>query len=280
MPIITFWSNGKEQTGKTMSLVGIATNMAIEHNKKILIVSTSYNNRTLQNCYWNENNSIRKQLLKNKKDMVGLENGIEGLVKILRSNKINPSLITDYTKIVFKDRLEILLGIKGEKKFYDDIKDAYTEVIELANRYYDYVFVDLDNDLGDVQVNKILEISDIIIENVSQRITSIEKLEQKRGENPILCKENSIILINKYDRKSKYTIKNISRHLDIKKDIYEIPYNTLFFEAAEEAEVPDLFLRLRRLSDNTDKNAIFISLVKQVTEKIIYKIQELQLKRR
>ena len=37
MPIITFWSNSKKQTGQTMSLTAIATSMAIEHNYKILI---------------------------------------------------------------------------------------------------------------------------------------------------------------------------------------------------------------------------------------------------
>ena len=37
MSIITFWSEGKEETAKTLSLSAIATFMAIEHNCKILI---------------------------------------------------------------------------------------------------------------------------------------------------------------------------------------------------------------------------------------------------
>ena len=41
MSVITFVNNRKEETGKTLSLVAIATNMAIENNEKILIISTT-----------------------------------------------------------------------------------------------------------------------------------------------------------------------------------------------------------------------------------------------
>lgn len=41
MSIITFWSNGKEETAKTLSIAAIATNIAMERNFKILIVPTN-----------------------------------------------------------------------------------------------------------------------------------------------------------------------------------------------------------------------------------------------
>ena len=48
MSIVTFWSNGREETGKTMAAVAIATHMAIEHNVKILLISTT--NKTIPIC--------------------------------------------------------------------------------------------------------------------------------------------------------------------------------------------------------------------------------------
>ena len=39
MSIVTFWGNGREQTGKSLSMVAIATQMAIEHNYRILLIS-------------------------------------------------------------------------------------------------------------------------------------------------------------------------------------------------------------------------------------------------
>ena len=47
MSIVTFWNNEKEQTGKTASIVAIATYMAIQHNYKVLLISTSLNDKTV-----------------------------------------------------------------------------------------------------------------------------------------------------------------------------------------------------------------------------------------
>ncbi len=40
MAIITFWSNTEKETGQTMSIAAVAASMAIEHNYKILLIST------------------------------------------------------------------------------------------------------------------------------------------------------------------------------------------------------------------------------------------------
>ena len=42
-------------------------------------------------------------------------------------------------------------------------------------------------------------------------------------------------------------------------------------------KVADLFLRARKISDS-DKNALFINAVNKDVERIIYKLQELQMK--
>ena len=107
MSIVTFWGSGKEQVGKTLAVVAIATNMAIEYNKRILVVSASYNNDTLKNCYWGEAVSKKGNMFTAQTGGVELDNGIEGLAKMIQSNKISASAITDYTKVVSKDRLEI-----------------------------------------------------------------------------------------------------------------------------------------------------------------------------
>ena len=62
-----------------------------------------------------------------------------------------------------------------------------------------------------------------------------------------------------------------------KNNISTIPYNTLFFEACEEAKVADLFLKLRNV-DTEDRNGFFLSEVKRVIDNIIYRLQNLQMK--
>ena len=51
MSIVTFYNNIIEQTGKTMSIAAIATFMSIEHNYRILIVSTTNKEDNLKRCF-------------------------------------------------------------------------------------------------------------------------------------------------------------------------------------------------------------------------------------
>ena len=78
-----------------------------------------------------------------------------------------------------------------------------------------------------------------------------------------------MFLIGKYDRKSKFTTKNLTRFLGEKKEILAIPYNTLFFEAAQEGMVTDLFLKLRRIYDKNSGDAFFMEQVKKITQEIL-----------
>lgn len=277
MSIVTFWNDKKEQTGKTLSAVAVATYMAIEHNYKILVISTGLNDKALDNCFWKEKKAKKNFGIFGPNTNVAMENGIEGLSKMVKSNKISPESITNYTRIIFKDTLEILQSFKGSKENYEEVKEHYVDVINLANKYYDLVFVDLDMELGNEVINTILENSNLIVASLSQRLTSIDNFIEKREEMPILKSKKTLILISRYDRHSKYTVKNISRYMGEKNKVSTIPYNTLFFEACEEAKVVDLFLSIRKIGED-DVNGMFLSEVKRTAENIIYRLQDLAMR--
>lgn len=277
MSIVTFWNNGKEQTGKTLSLAAICTYLAIEHNYRILVVSTGYDDDNLDNCFWTPNKTKKNLGLFGPNTNVAMEEGVAGLIKIMKSNKLAPDRITNYTKIIFKDRLEILPTFKGDKNEYNEIRTYYPEIINLANSYYDLVFVDLDKQVQDDISDTILSNSNLIVANLSQRLTSINKFMELREEKKILKSNKTLLLIGRYDKFSKYNIKNISRYLGEKNKVSTLPYNTLFFEACEEASVPDLFLKLKKIGED-DRNGFFVSEVKRTVENIIYRLQDLSYK--
>lgn len=280
MSIITFVNNAEEQTGKTMSLVAIATHMAIEHNNKILIISTTNKADRIRTCYFEETQvkKIRLGIFGENKSTIDTESGIEGIAKMARSNKITPETITNYTKVVFKDRLEVIFGT--EKKAYisstETIDEEYIDIINVASMYYDKVFVDLDNNISEEVRQKILEMSNLVIINTSQNYTSLKKIKEDKQNNELFKSPKTLLLIGRYDKFSKYNIKNITRYLEEKNKILTIPYNTLYFEAANEAAVPDLFLKLRKSIEVEDRNKIFIEETKRATENIIYRLQELE----
>ena len=61
MSVITFVNNIQEETGKTMSLVAIATYMAINFNNRILVVSTTNKKDKIRGCFFEERHSKKNE---------------------------------------------------------------------------------------------------------------------------------------------------------------------------------------------------------------------------
>ncbi len=278
MAIVTFWGNNKEHVGKTLSAVAVATHMAIEHNKKILLISTSLNDETIENCFFEQNKKTTKNIgLFGQNANSSIQSGIEGLDRIVRSNKFTANLITDYTKIIFKDRLELLLGFEGQESEYKQIAESYIQIIELANTYYDFVFVDLATVMPIPLQDEIIKMSDLVVATLSQRLRAINNFLDIKTKNPLFKDPKVLLLIGRYDKFSKYTSKNITRYLGERNQVLTLPYNTQYFEAAEEGKVADLFLKFRKIED--ERNSFFISEVNRLSENILYRLQILQQRR-
>ena len=284
MSVISFWSQSKKETGKTSAVIALATHMAIEHNYKILVVSTSLNDNTIQNAFWEEPKTKGKS--KTNLGLFGpntnavMQNGIEGLNRYVRSNKASAEVITNYTKVVFKNRLEILLGYTGDKNSFAEVQSSYPSILQLADQYYDIVLVDISSKLDSNIQQEILHISDIVVISMKQRLESINKFLEEKEKSELLNSPKTLLLLGRYDRFSKYTSKNVTRYLREKNEVNTIPYNTLFFEACEEGNIPDLFLRLRKINDETDSNVFFLKEIKRLSDNIIYRLQDIQMRRR
>lgn len=288
MSIVTFWNDDREQTGKTLCSVAVATRMAIERNNRILLISTSFQDPTMKNCFFGNNIQKNLKLFGGKVTNIAVENGIEGLIKLITANKLSPSVITDYTKVVFKGRLEVINSFKGKKgdsfeenyEEYKKIQKYYIELIRMANQYYDMVIVDLDKTMSKEMQKEILNISNLNVIVLSQKKANLDRYKELAQTNKNINNPKTIPVIGKYTSHSKYNVKNITRYLEEKKEIDVIPFNLLYFEAAEEANVTDLFLKLKNVKDTSDENYIFMQDVLKLMEKIIKRLQELQMKMR
>lgn len=280
MAIIAFWSKEKRETGQTLSQIALTTHMAIEHNYKILNISTSFNDNTMEDAYWN--NQKQMELLKkitNTNNQIGMESGIEGLIKVLNSNKTSNNIVSSYAKVVFKDRLDVLCAPKTTSfNEYTRICGSYLNIVQAANRNYDLVFIDISKSMPEEQVKKILEIADIIVVNITQKLRILDDYIKLKEENNFFKKNNILINIGRYDRFSKYNIKNITRYTKQKRDVLATLYNTLFFESCSESTVANYFIGLRSIKDTEDRNFLFIEQLQKNIKEIIYKLQELQIR--
>lgn len=279
MAVITFYSHDSKETGQSLSTAAIATHMAIAHNYKILIISTSFNELTLENCFWEYAKIRQTSVVKDNNPSIGLESGVEGLLKVLASNRTSNEIVKNYSRIVLKDRLDVLLApVTTSYQEYMEITANYTNIIKTADRYYDLVFVDLSKKMPKKDIQSILEMSDVIMMNLVQRLETLNNFIRLREANDFYKKKNVMLALGRYDRFSKYNNKNITRYMKERKELSVVPYNTLFFEACSEGTIIDFFLRLRNIADDTDKNVTFEKAVAEADSNIIYKLQELQMK--
>lgn len=278
MAIITFESNELKETGQTLSIAAIATQMAIEHNRKILIVSTNFNDKTLEDCFWENEKTVSEFLGKDNKSAIGIESGIEGLIRVIESNKTSSDIVKNYSKIILRERLDLLQSpITQQYSDYENIASKYVDILKTANRYYDIILVDLSKRMPKQYADEIVEMSDIVVVNMTQRLKSIEEFIELRENNEFYKRKNIILLIGRYDKFSKYNVKNITRYLREKKNISVTPYNTLFFEACSEGKIVDYFLSLKNI-DEFDRNNLFIKEVNNNVQAILEKLQELQIR--
>ena len=282
MPIISFWSDKKKETAQTLSMIALASYMSVENNSRILIVDTNVNDKTIKTAYFNQQESAtRKAVMKLNAGKIDIGSGIEGLAKLLASGKNSGEAISDYSQVIFKGRLEVILSLETDRPGdIERIKTAYKDLIKLANQQYDYVFVDLQKGFGDPFIEEILKMSYVVVYNITQRQIDLDDYKKTKENHPMF-KENKVLpLIGRYDRYSKFTKKNVARALGEKKEIPAVSYNTLFFENANEGQIGDYFLKFRKsLISSNDRNAVFIDEVANAADRVVFKTQEVLLMR-
>lgn len=277
MAIVSFWTEDDKETGQTSTAIAVATQMAIQHNKKVLLISTYENNKEIDAAYIKpqaQKSNLLSFLNLNKKT-VGIESGVTGLMKIEGSNKLSPELIKDYTGIIFKERLEVLSGYDGVE--IPTIDAFYVSLIKKANMVYDIVLVDLKKGINEL-AQDILTISDVVVYGMTQKRHSIEVYSKSRKDGYTSKNYNIVGYIGRYDKFSKYTQKNIIRTIKTKDSLFPIIYNTLFSDACDEGLVVDYFLKMQTMSEK-DRNANFLNNIKELIKGILYKIDEMQMMR-
>lgn len=279
MAIVTFYRRGKKETGQTLSLAAIATNMSIEHNYKILIVDTAFQYKILEECFWPVQKDAPIINPNEKGANAAIESGIEGLTKVISSNKTTPEIVRNYCRTILRERLDFLQSpATTEYKDYAEVAPKYVDVLNAANRYYDYIFVDLYKDLPANVKEEILQISDIVVYNILQNFNSINDFLDLRSNNDFFKRRNVMILLGRCDLDSKYNAKNVTRYLRERNQVSCVPYNTLFFEACSENKLIEFLLKFRKLTDELDKNAVFMKTVEQTVVAIIDKLHEVQMR--
>ena len=245
MAIVTFWSDSRKDTAQTSSALAIATHMAMEKNMRILLIDANFSDDSITRAYWKPQKESRflKELNRGKIDISA---GADGLVSAIASNKATPEIIANFTKGVFKNRLDVLPGLKTKSpNEYDKSLVYYKDLLLNANKFYDIVLVDLEKTSEKPTVRALLDVSSIVVYTMSPNLLEIEQYPEALKSYTFLQKNNVIPLLGRSDELSKYNPKNVAKRLGERGGMAFIPYNIRYAEATYEGTIAQYFLSIK-----------------------------------
>ena len=275
MAIIAFWNESEKENGQTLAIIAIANQMAIEHNYRILVVDGCFHDKTIARAFWKdkENKTIQK-LNAGKMD---ISSGAEGLISAVASNKATPEIVTNYTRIVYKNRLDILLGLKTEiEKDYEKSLMLYKDLINTASKFYDMVLVDVPKGYRNPCSKVLIEQAHILMYTMPPNLMNIDNYINLRENDSLIQNQKVIPLLTKSDENSTYNVRNTTRYIKEKNVIACIPYNVRFMEATNEARTSKYFTSQKLSSPKNGES--FFNEVERSCSLIINRLKQLNLK--
>jgi cellulose biosynthesis protein BcsQ len=276
MSIITYVNRDKNETGQTMACSAIATCLAVEHNYRVVLISTDFDDKTLENCFWNPFEKSISPFAVKTGDISG---GMEGLIRAVASNHISGDVVKSFAKPVLKERLDVIPAPKtADFKTYQNQSIYFSQIADVAKEAYDIVFVDLSRKVPIEHQEKLLQMSTIVLAGLNQNITSLDRFQKLKMTDDFFRRNNVMISLGMYNGQSKYTRKNVARFLKEKNEPFVVPYNILFSDACSEGKMLDYLLQARSITFKDSNEYYFYQTVKQMTDEMDYKRQEIEYK--
>ena len=273
MSVVTFSNKDKRETGQTLSVAAISTVMAIEHNYKILILSTDFDDKSMENSFFKNNKTASSinSIFQNKAATTDVSNGLEGLVRLFASNRADSSLITSYARPILNGRLDLIASPKTTTYTeYENISDYFSQIIEVANTIYDIVMVDLSDVIPEENINRVYNVSTMVAMGLSQNKSSIDSFLKLKQANEFYQKNSIMLTIGKYNEDSEFTSKNIARYLGEGINPFVVPYSIRFADSCSKGEIVDYILKVRELTFTDGEDGKFYQKVKETAERIDY----------
>lgn len=194
-----------------------------------------------------------------------MHHGTEGLISAIASHKTTPEIISNYTKVVFKSRLDVLLGLKTQNLIdHEKSLELYKDLIIAANKFYDLVIIDLSKTTDRMSTSTILQLSDVIMYTMEQNLKQINEYIENKSTMSELAKKQIVPLIGNMNGDCKYNQKNIANYTK-DKNVVSIFHNHAFLEAASEAKVANFFLNTKINKKAWDSNSQFLESVADVS---------------
>lgn len=263
MAKIVFWSPEEGVSGCTHTAIAVSSLLGITHKVSSLLIDANSNAKKISSSY-----TLYDDLV-NTNGFNDTNLGMNAIMRLIKSNKLSPDIIQNYSKPVLKGRLDIL---------YSAIANTTTEIRENllsmpliaknADDVYDLVFIDLPKDTTDDSVIRVLSQADVIVCVVPQNVEKLSTVLKKMGDIADIKDKKIIYVLGNYEQSSKYNIFNVKMKYKLPEPLYVLPHNYAFADACNDGNVLD-FLYRNINANAKDYNGDFILRTTEIVEEII-----------
>lgn len=263
---IAFWGNVEGQTGTTSNVIAVSSLIGMEYSIRTLVTQTHYAESTLETAFFKAL-KVYDPLHTELND-----SGLDALDRLVRSARLTPEAVRDYSFSIIRDRLDLLSGTgKPDKLLYHSFRETLQPIFEQALKYYNAVLVDVDSGCDNSITNQVLQQSDVIVVCLNQNMRVLDRFFAKEDWPEALHEKPYIIVLGQYDPHSKYKATNISRKYGVQAPIYTVPYCTSFRDACNDRDARQYFLRVQQQTKD-EEAAFFMKEVRKLSKCLLSEI--------
>lgn len=263
MPRVVFWSPNNSMTGTTHAIIAVSTLMGITHKTTSLLMQGHFNSRKIESSFTPYDELIASGAFENS------NLGVSALIRLVTSNKLTADAIRNYAKPVLKDRLDVLYGMNSkERDDYLQLVNNLPYITRKASEVYDLVFVDLPKDSDEKFKKDTLADAEIVVCVINQDEVKLSNFFENINNMEELKDKTKIFVVADYEPKSRYNLSNIKNKYRIKDPIFAVPHNYMYSDSCNMGNAIDFFYRNMN-ADSKDYNGQFISMTKEIVEKIV-----------
>lgn len=267
---IAFWSP-YPGSGQTSSMAAIAAAMGSEYHIRCLIAQTKNRESSLEHSFSRSLNTFSRSLsqISGSRNISGT--GLDAVLRIARSGKLEGGAVKNNTQIVEKDRLD-LLGSSDQKDTakFETASDLIRSIFDQARKYYDVIMLDLPAGDDSELSRKLIASSDVVVICLPQSLRSLDAYFNQKIWPSTLRGKKTVLLFTQHDPHSKYKAINVTRKYKSPKGLI-VPYNTTFKDAVNDGDTKG-FYKANKAVERRHPNYDFIFEVQRAAKQLLDEI--------
>lgn len=262
--LVASYSYFHGQTNTTANVMCPAVNAALRYNIKVLLAHSQQQKGSMESAFFT------KEKMESLTSIYS-DHGIDALERRSNANLLKREDFKKYCIEKVPKRLDILTGTtKISKEAFENERtvSSILNILCCAREAYDLVFVDVNSGVHSILTDKILDISDSVIINLNQNEKVLRDYFNSEIWHYDFKDKHKILVLGRYDPRSKYSVRYIKNTFNYEGEIYTIPYSVNFMDAHNDHQVIEFFMANSDCSKN-DENYFFMKEVDKLANHIL-----------